>query len=188
MLQIENTLNPYYDPDENAYRIKISILGNGRVGKTSLCSSLETGIIPQTYDMTVGVDIATTQFFIDAQTKVRLILWDLAGQQHFDSVRPAFYKGAKVAIIVFDLQNRGTFYDVPAWIRELNINAPGVPFILVGNKKDLKNREVSTEEALALAKKYNAMYFETSAKTGENVQNVFRYAAVIALQGTTVAF
>lgn len=173
-------------------RIKLAIMGNGAVGKTSLCTALNGGRrLNPVYEMTVGFAITTSRITVDPKTSVKLVVWDMAGQSRFKSVREAgLYRGTRVAIIVFDLQNRGSFYDASSWIRELKRNAsdPNIPWILVGNKNDKNLREVSIEEARSVAKKFNVPYIETSALTGHNVNEVFRLAAHMALKGSVVAF
>ncbi|MHA1213839.1 MAG: GTP-binding protein [Candidatus Hodarchaeales archaeon] len=166
---------------------KLILIGDGKVGKTSLCSHLMNKRIPGRYEITVGLNIEVHETYF-RDTSVKLVLWDLAGQKRFGCVRGDFYYGARVAIIVFDLQNRGSFFDVKHWIRELKKHSPGTPFILVGNKTDLQKREVSIEEAKQLAEEFNAPYLETSALRGQNVEEVFKMAARIALKGTAVAF
>ncbi|MFQ5981339.1 MAG: GTP-binding protein [Candidatus Hodarchaeales archaeon] len=173
----------YYDSP----KIKLAILGNGKVGKTSLCESLREGRIPGTYDLTIGVDITTKDLTV-AGNNIRLILWDMAGQNQFDCVRPAFYEGARAAMIVFSLQDRGSFYDVKSWIRELQNHSSGIPFVLVGNKNDLKKREVTKEEVEALAAQFRVPYVETSAKKSLNVEEAFRVTTILALQGAAVAW
>ncbi|MFX0207830.1 MAG: GTP-binding protein, partial [Candidatus Hodarchaeota archaeon] len=98
--------------------VKCSIVGNGRVGKTSLCNHLLGERISATYDMTVGVSILTHWLQING-TALKLLLYDLAGQPHFKCVRPAFYGGTKSAVVVFSVTDRGSFYDVDHWLREL---------------------------------------------------------------------
>ena len=171
-----------YYTEDNLLAIKLTILGNGQVGKTSLASIMESGNFPRQYDMTVGVEIHTTDLSLSPEHHVRLVMWDMAGQQHFDSVRPAFYEGAHAAMVVFDLQNRGSFSDVHGWIRELWNHAPGTPFIIVGNKVDLPRRDVHPEEARQLALQYRVPYIETSARTRANVHEAFQLAAAAALQ------
>ncbi|MFX0122067.1 MAG: GTP-binding protein [Candidatus Hodarchaeota archaeon] len=170
------------------FTAKLVLLGDGRVGKTSLCSHLRTQRIPGTYDLTVGLNIEVHETRLNQETSVKLVLWDLAGQQRFGCVRPGFYYGSRVALIVFDLQNRGSFFDVKHWIRELRCHSPETPFILVGNKSDLLKREVSKEEAASVAKEYSVPYFETSALKGKNVDELFQMATRMALQGTCVAY
>ena len=121
-------------------------------------------------------------------TTVKLVLWDLAGQERFGCVRGDFYYGARVALIVFDLQNRGSFFDVPHWIRELKRHSPETPFILVGNKRDKDMREVTFDEGKTLAQEYSVPYFETSDLKGSNVDELFNMATHLALRGTAVAY
>ena len=165
--------------------LKITISGDGAVGKTSLCNSLTKGFIPGTYDLTVGCDIHNKKFnFSNTNKSLSMVLWDLAGQERFHSIRDSFYKGSHAALVVFDITSRGSFYDINTWIRELQKNSPQTPFIIVGNKSDRVNddlREVTKDEALELAKKYGVPYMETSAKNNENVDNVFQTAAKLAL-------
>ncbi len=176
----------YIPTDSPANGIKVSIAGDGGVGKTSLCSAFATGRIPGSYNMTIGVDIACLPVKIEGKQN-KLVVWDMAGQDRFECVRDSFYKGTKVAIIVFSLANRGSFYDLSNWIRELQRESPGTPFILVGNKKDL-NREVSSEEAKKTADEYRVPYFETCAANGENVKEIFRAATILAMRNSICAF
>jgi Ras-related protein Rab-11A len=166
---------------------KLILIGDGRVGKTSLCSHLRTKSIPGKYNLTVGLNIEVHETLLRG-TSVKLVLWDLAGQQRFGCIRSDFYLGARVALIVFDVQNRGSFFDVKHWIRELRRHSPNTPFILVGNKVDLHKREVNREEAAMVAREFSAPYFETSALHGENVEELFQMATRLALQGTAVAY
>ena len=165
--------------------IKITVTGNGAVGKTSLCTSLTSGFIPGTYNVTVGCEIHNKKYdFNKNKGNLSLVLWDLAGQDRFQSVRDSFYKGSHAALVVFDITSRGSFYDVQSWVRELKRNTPETPFILVGNKSDKMNddlREVAKDEAEELAKKFGVPYMETSAKQGLNVEQVFQTAAKLAL-------
>jgi len=156
-------------------------VGNGRVGKTSLCAHLMKQQISAHYDVTVGVSIRTHWLHMNG-IALKLLLYDLAGQPHFKYVRPAFYAGTKSAVVVFSLTERGSFYDVRHWLRELHKCVGSVPLVLVGNKNDQKTRrEVNLSEALELAKKLGVPYFEASAKTGDNVGKVFETAALLAV-------
>lgn len=166
---------------------KLILIGDGQVGKTSLCSHLRNQSIPKKYELTVGLNIEVHEKILDGAT-IKLVLWDLAGQDRFGCVRGDFYYGARVALIVFDLQNRGSFFDVKHWIRELKRHSPHTPFILVGNKTDIQKREVTFDEAKTVAQDYSVPYFETSALQGKNVEELFNMATHLALQGTAVAY
>jgi small GTP-binding protein len=172
----------------SANTIKLTIAGDGGVGKTSLCSAFTTGRISAAYNMTIGAEIFSmpVKSPIDGK-QTKLLVFDLAGQDRFDCVRDLFYKGTKAAIIVFSLANRGSFYDLAMWIRELQREAPGTPIILVGNKKDL-NREVSVEEAKKVAHEHGAPYFETSAANGENIKEIFHTATLLAMRNSVCVY
>lgn len=169
------------------FATKMILCGDGGVGKTSICSHLRTQRIPRGYELTVGLNIEVHETYLRGTT-VKLVLWDLAGQERFSCVRGDFYFGARVALIVFDVQNRGSFFDVKHWIRELKRHSPNTPFILVGNKVDLIKREVSEAEAEAVAHEFSVPYFETSALKGENVEELFQMATRMALKGTAIAY
>lgn len=135
--------------------------------------------------MTVGVSILTHWMQINGAA-LKLLLYDLAGQPHFKCVRPAFYAGTKSAIVVFSVTDRGSFYDVEHWLRELQNCVGRVSLVLVGNKSDQKTkREVDPSEASAFARKIGIPYFETSAKTGYNVDKVFAKAASLSMGEAT---
>jgi len=112
--------------------------------------------------------------YIDSK-QIKLQLWDTAGQERFKSLIPSYIKDSTVAIIVFDISNKQSFASVPQWINEVKtIRGNETTIIIVGNKNDLADkRQVSEEEAKNLSKEQNATYFEASAKTGDNVNNIF---------------
>ena len=136
------------------------------------------------YDLTVGVSILTHWLQMNG-TALKLLLYDLAGQPHFRCVRPAFYAGTRASLVVFSVTDRGSFYDVQHWLREHKNCVGSVPIVLVGNKSDqTTRREVSSSEGLELAKHLGVPYFETSAKTGRNVEKVFKTATRLAVDPT----
>ena len=103
-----------------------------------------------------------------------LNIWDTAGEEKYHAMTPIFYRGAHGAIIIFDVTNRETFKRASKWFHELTQFAEGsTKIILVGNKIDLPNREISREEANKLAKEYNCEFFEVSALEGFNVNEIF---------------
>jgi small GTP-binding protein len=103
-----------------------------------------------------------------------LILWDLAGQDMYKKIRSNFYEGGNAAIIAFDLTDHVSFDHVENWMEEVQMFCGSIPSILLGNKLDLiEDRKVEREEIQSFIQKYNIAYFETSAKTGENVMDLF---------------
>ena len=102
-----------------------------------------------------------------------LNVWDTAGEEKYHAMAPIFYRGAQGAVVIFDVTKKETFNRATKWFHELNEFAAGTPKILVGNKIDLPNREVSNEEAIELAQKYNCNFLEVSALLGTNVNEIF---------------
>lgn len=132
--------------------------------------------------MTIGSNFSTKSVDLPEYPNysVKLQIWDLAGQKHFSFVRPPFYRGATAVIYVFDLTRRSSFSNLPNWKVEVEKVVMGKPSVLVGNKLDLANqgnREVGEQDGEALKKELNALsYFETSAKEGVKIEDVFKVA------------
>ncbi|MFX0117005.1 MAG: Rab family GTPase [Candidatus Hodarchaeota archaeon] len=159
---------------------KIILLGDGAVGKTSLISRFVEGRFEGSYKATLGVDLFHKTIKL-ANGSVTLNIWDIAGQKSFASVRSSFYQGAMGALLVFDLTRLSSFENIPMWIDDLQDSGMHkAPVILLGNKKDLKDFRVipkeSVSEFIASSGKL-ADYLETSAKTGENVEEAFQLLA-----------
>ncbi|MHA1409958.1 MAG: GTP-binding protein [Candidatus Odinarchaeia archaeon] len=153
---------------------KVIVVGDGAVGKTCLTLTFVKKEFKSEYIPTLGVDIYTKDFKL-GETEVTLIIWDIAGQEKFELLRKQYYKGAQGALLVFDLTREQTFYDIDVWHRDLVDNCgEQIPIILLANKADISDkRAVSKEQVELLAKKLGTEYFETSAKTGENVDKAF---------------
>jgi len=170
------------------YLYKIVLLGDGMVGKTTLRRVFMGKGFSEAYIMTFGCDFAVKDVILENGVKVRLQIWDLAGQPSFEKIRKSYYKGSKGAILVYDTTRRETLEHVPLWVKELfsNTGKKEIPIVLVGNKIDLRIRQkshVSTEEGQKMKEflqenfKLNVLFIETSAKTGENVDTAFKILA-----------
>lgn len=166
--------------------LKIALMGDGAVGKTSLRERYMGRPFQSTYMMTIGADFATKNTVID-EKEVKFQIWDLAGQPRFSSVRDIYYRGTTGALLVFDVTRQESFIDTPKWIEEC-FNSTGigaVPIVILGNKIDLRDKvpnSLPSKYGMALAeeiskisskKGFNATYVETSAATGENVAKAF---------------
>lgn len=163
---------------QRQYVLKVCVVGEGAVGKTSLIIRYTEGHFRESYLMTVGTSFAVKELDF-GDTLVRLQLWDLAGQPHFSSVRPVFYRGAAGSIMVFDVTRRDTYDAIPKWYEEVSQVTGDITSVLLANKVDLVDqRVVSTEEGMAIAQHYGWTYFETSAKDGRGVTDAFRQIAV----------
>jgi small GTP-binding protein len=158
-------------------KCQLLIIGNSNVGKTSIITRFTNGTFSQNYLATVGVDNYTKIETIDNKN-VQIKLWDTAGQEKFKSLTKSFFRGAEGVILVYDITNLESFTDLKLWINSIKENLgeekESIPSIIVGNKIDLGEREISLEEANKFCKDNNYEYFETSAKTGENIDKSFR--------------
>ena len=160
------------------YIFKLILIGNSGVGKSCILQRYMKHTFQETYKCTIGVDFLMKSLIINGKT-VKLQLWDTAGQEKYKSMVSSYYRGANVALIIFDLTNHISFDALPSWIENYYKNGPEQKnIILIGNKKDLEvERQVTQEEAETFAETNNMIYFETSAKDGENIDYVFNYAA-----------
>ncbi|MHA1965397.1 MAG: GTP-binding protein [Candidatus Thorarchaeota archaeon] len=160
------------------YRYKIVMLGDGAVGKTAMTTRFTQNFFDSDYKRTIGSDFAIKRLSLeddDIETQVTLQVWDLAGQPRFESVRQGFYRGARGGLLLYDVTRRRTFLNVENWKEEAFKNLQNeIPLILVANKVDLKDsRVVATEEGEDYAKKNGFIYVESSALTGENVEEAY---------------
>lgn len=159
------------------YRFKIILIGPGAVGKTSILMRFVHDTFSKSYKMTIGVDFLNKEIDID-DTNVKLTIWDVAGQKRFKFMRKNFYSGAAGALLVFDLTRETTFQEViRRWYPEMiQFIEKEVPFILIGNKVDLIEEigtVIDTKNAKKFAEGKRSIYIETSAKTGQNVDDAF---------------
>ena len=105
-------------------------------------------------------------------------VWDTAGQERFRTITQTYYKGASAILLVYDTTDRMTFESITHWMKQIETYAhKDVLKVLIANKIDKKGAEISYEEGEELAKKFNIQFFETSAKTGEKVDEVFQFCA-----------
>ena len=149
--------------------IKISILGNQAVGKTSIRSVyLGMGFINDTL-ATVGYNKVETKFKLNRGKEIKIVIWDTAGQERFHSMALNSLKNSQGLILVYDVTNRQSFIDLQNWLKDVKNATDKVSIILFGNKCELENRAVTKEEAEQFAKKNNIPYIETSAKLKINI-------------------
>jgi small GTP-binding protein len=155
---------------------KIILIGDSNIGKTSLITRYVTNCFNDRYICTIGVDFMTKSISFENQT-IKLQIWDTAGMEKYKQITTSYYKGTQAAIICFDLTNKNSFYSVDKWYAEFsNFYNPlfEKTVILVGNKSDLEDeREVTEEEIEKFCNLNNFVYYETSAKTGDNVESLF---------------
>ncbi|MHA1449042.1 MAG: Rab family GTPase [Candidatus Hodarchaeales archaeon] len=155
-------------------KYKILLLGDGAVGKTSLVHRYVHSQFKITYKATLGTDIFAKRVELPG-TIAELQIWDLSGQAHFSAIRSKFYRKANGGLLVFDLTNKITLDNCNKWLTEVNSQEPDIPIFLVGNKMDLTDlRSVTDEQIQSFAQKYNLEYLLASAKSGDNVEAIFR--------------
>ena len=168
-------------PHSREYVYKLSLIGDGGVGKTSLVQRFVYGIFKRDYKATIGTFISKKECeFKELGTSVRFMIWDLAGQSQFERLWPDYLTDSRAGIIVFDITERESFNNVKKWYDIITrVALPNIILILVGNKVDLTtSRVISTEEGMELAKELNIYYMETSAKTNQNIEDVFEWIAL----------
>jgi Ras-related protein Rab-1A len=165
------------------FLLKITILGDGNVGKTSLVRRFCEGKFESSRVMTIGVDFQTKIIILPDLT-AKLSIWDVAGQDRFQAVRENFYRGSRAAALVYDLTRPDSFLNLPRWYDEIIRIVPGIPFIVVGNKLDLVQGGGTTRDGIGggeeYAKSINAPHLRTSAKTGEGAGEMFEILARLA--------
>ncbi len=165
------------------FDVKIVMLGQGGVGKTSLVRRFVQNTFSQNYQQTIGSNFLLKKLELDKNTRMLMQLWDLSGQDSFRAVRSQYFLFSRGAILVFDLTRTSTLYELDKWYDDLIKRAGRIPLVVIGNKSDLEEQiEVDTYEAKSIAEKYQASYVETSALTGAGVEDTFRDLALQIIQ------
>ncbi|KAJ9154834.1 Ras-domain-containing protein [Pleurostoma richardsiae] len=172
--------------------VKLVLLGEAAVGKSSLVLRFVNNDFQENKEPTIGAAFLTQKCNLPTRT-IKFEIWDTAGQERFASLAPMYYRNAQAALVVYDLTKPTSLVKAKHWVAELQRQAsPGIVIALVGNKLDLTNdaavsesaegddggdsgdaRKISTEEAKTYAEEEGLLFFETSAKTGVNVTEVF---------------
>ena len=166
------------DESENLFEINTLILGDCSVGKTCIllryvCNSFDEGQQP-----TIGVDFRTKKIILDKES-INFRIWDSAGQERFRSITQQFFKNADGIILVYDVTQTETYTQINNWIEDIQKNKlPRTKVFLVGNKiDDEEKRVIQKEKAEAFSKEQGFDYFETSAKVGTGIEEMFTKVA-----------
>ncbi|MHA1669839.1 MAG: Rab family GTPase [Promethearchaeota archaeon] len=158
-------------------KLKVVILGDPSVGKTSTILRFTDNVFLRAYIPTMGLNITQKRFNVNNKS-IELVLWDVGGQTHFETIRKQFYEGASAYILLFDLTNAKSFVKIPKWHDDIVSylgNMSHIKGYLIGNKIDLiKDRIVSVIDGIRLAKALDVDYFESSALTGHNIEFYFK--------------
>jgi len=165
------------------YIFKYIIIGDMGVGKSCLLHQFtENKFVPDS-PHTIGVEFGTR--IVDVMgKKIKLQIWDTAGQERFRAVTRSYYRGAAGALLVYDITRRITYNHLTSWLTDArNLTNPNTVIMLIGNKKDLDGqRDVTYEEAAKFANENGLIFVESSAKTGENVEEAFLRTAKLIFQ------
>ena len=158
-------------------KCKILLIGDSKVGKTCLISRYAIGVFNEDYISTIGFDSRQKEEIINNE-KVLVKIFDTAGQERFKSITANYLRNAEGVILVYDLTSTESFENLKFWIESIKNNLGNdepIPIIIIGNKIDLEDaRQINKSVAEKFAKDNNYKYFETSAKTGEGVDDAFR--------------
>ena len=160
--------------EEDAQHYKLIFLGDQYVGKSSILNRFYQDKFEQDYQATIGLDFHSKNVSIKGNT-VRLLLYDTAGQEKFKSLIPMYIRDAHIILVVYDITNKDSFTHTEHWVNETkDLKREDAIFVLVGNKTDLEeNRAVQVKEAEDFATEKGFLFQEVSAKTGENLEELF---------------
>ncbi|CAD8118261.1 unnamed protein product [Paramecium sonneborni] len=165
-----------------SYLFKFILIGDSGVGKSCLLLQFIDKRFRQKHEVTIGVEFGAKLIELDG-LNIKLQIWDTAGQESFRSITRSYYRSAAGAIVVYDITKRESYDNVARWMEEVKQNGnPKLSMLLVGNKGDLESeRQISYNEAQQFAKECGIEFFETSAKTANNVEEIFIKMAQIIL-------
>ena len=159
--------------EKDKLKFKIAVIGESGSGKTSILQRYIYDYYSAIFHSTVGVDF-TNKTIKNKSSSLSLQLWDTSGQLRFISLIPSYIRDSKAVLVVYSCADRATFTNIQGFVDLCRANSDSATIlIIVGNQCDADNREVSAEEGKEFAKSVGAVYFETSAKTGEGVEELF---------------
>ncbi len=161
--------------EQKEFLYKILLLGDTSVGKTCFLMRYTDNTFQEIHMSTIGLDYKLKNVQLDDGKMYKIQIWDTAGQDRFRSITKNYYKGAHGIVLIYDITDKKTFDNVRNWLRQIKEEVSDkVCIILVGNKIDAEEkRVVTTQEGEKMAEEYNMMFFECSAKTGDNIDNAF---------------
>ena len=156
------------------YKLKLVVVGDSGVGKTNLIKRFANNTFNSNSKATVGVEFLSKSFKINNRV-FKIEMWDTAGQERYKSITAAYYKGAKGALVVYDITSKISFENLDKWILEIKEkSSKDLKLMIIGNKSDLKDgRQVTNEEAMKKAEDTGIPLMETSALDSTNVKEAF---------------
>mgnify|MGYP002623378678 CR=1 FL=1 len=172
--------------DNKEIEIKVCLLGDVSVGKTSIASRYCKNTFSDLYINTIGGAYQQQSVTLNNGTKIRLHIWDTSGQDRFRSMTNLYYQDAQVAILTYDVTNEESLESLNYWLEQLNnkVEVDNMILCLAGNKIDVEasKKVISTSKGKAFAEENNMIFFETSAKTGAGIKELFQAIAVKAYE------
>ena len=180
----------------DAFKFKITVVGDAAVGKTSLIKRYITNTFEKDYITTLGMQFSKYEELVEGE-KVELLIWDLAGQESFNTLRDRFYKGSSGAIVVFSLspEELETYDHAAKWLSDIKEECGRIPILLFGNKADTVDQNALATPNYATSdvhvKKFANdqkvfEYYKTSALTGQNVNEAFQVLVFKLYQRATI--
>ncbi|CEM37224.1 unnamed protein product [Vitrella brassicaformis CCMP3155] len=177
MAQPQQAQQPQPQPQQQQAmpEFKLVLVGDGGVGKTTLVKRHLTGEFEKKYIATLGVEVHPLVFSTNFGP-IKFNVWDTAGQEKFGGLRDGYYIQGQCAIIMFDVTSRITYKNVPNWHRDLVRVCENIPIVLVGNKVDVKDRQVKARNIM-FHRKRNLQYYDISARSNYNFEKPFLWLA-----------
>ena len=165
------------EKEKKILEAKIVLLGDVSVGKTSIASRYCKNSFNEHHINTIGGAYQQQKVVLNNGSMVKLHIWDTSGQERFRAMTNLYYRDAQVAILTYDITNESSFASIDFWIEELKFKVENENMILclVGNKSDVTQdeRKVSKDKAKNFAQENNMIFYETSAKTGDGIKDLF---------------
>ena len=152
-------------------RHKIILVGDPGVGKTTIINRINDNPFNEVYEASIGVDFMSKNIKFRGQN-IKLQMWDTAGQEKYRGLIPSYVRNSSLVFLVYDVGSKSSFDNIPKWIQFIQ-SIEKTTLILCANKIDLESREVTKETGEEFAKKENIAFYEVSAKTNENIKNMF---------------
>jgi len=160
--------------EETTIKMKICLLGDGGVGKTSLVYRFIQNRFSTDFKSTLGVNLLKHEVVID-NLRITAQIWDLGGQDKYEGLRKLYLDGSQGALLVFDKTNKSSFNNLEKWVKSFRDLRGNKPVLLIGNKLDLKEFIVIDDTvAKTYSDSHGLEYISTSAKTGEKVESAFK--------------
>ena len=153
---------------------KLILIGDSCVGKSNILLKYLKNQFNENSKTTVGVEFGTKNIIINNK-RIKIQIWDTAGQERYRSITSAYYKGAKGALIVYDITRKNTFDNIDKWITDLKLNGDkNICIIILGNKSDLIDKwEINKNDGIKKTEMYKTAFLETSDLNGDNIWKTF---------------